>query len=71
MQALLRNPLAEPYTLGVSGGAALGATVAILAGLRGLTVLGAALVPIAALAGGLGATLLVYALARSTGSISV
>jgi len=70
MQALLRNPLAEPYTLGVSGGAALGATVAILAGLSGSTVLGAALVPIAALAGGLGATLLVYALARSTGSIS-
>ncbi|MBM3162514.1 MAG: iron ABC transporter permease [Chlorobi bacterium] len=31
-QALLRNPLAEPYVLGVSGGAGLGATVSILAG---------------------------------------
>jgi iron complex transport system permease protein len=70
LQALLRNPLAEPYTLGVSGGAALGATAAILAGLTSVTLLGAALVPIAALAGGLAATLLVYALARSTGSIS-
>lgn len=32
MQALLRNPLAEPYILGVSGGAAVGAILAILAG---------------------------------------
>ncbi|NMW21652.1 MAG: iron ABC transporter permease [Chlorobiaceae bacterium] len=31
-QALLRNPLAEPYVLGVSGGAGLGATLSILAG---------------------------------------
>ena len=31
-QALLRNPLAEPYVLGVSGGAGLGATLTILAG---------------------------------------
>ena len=31
-QALLRNPLAEPYVLGVSGGAGLGATITILAG---------------------------------------
>lgn len=35
-QAVLRNPLAEPYTLGVSAGGALGATVAIVAGLSGL-----------------------------------
>lgn len=67
-QAVLRNPLAEPYVLGVSGGAALGATIAILAGLTGATLLGASLVPIAALAGGLGATVLVYALARVSGS---
>ncbi len=32
-QALLRNPLAEPYILGVSGGAAIGAIIGILAGL--------------------------------------
>lgn len=35
-QAILRNPLAEPYTLGVSGGGALGAVIAILLGLGGL-----------------------------------
>ncbi len=63
-QALMRNPLAEPYVLGVSGGAALGATAVIALGLVTVTVLGAALVPLAALAGGLGATALVYAVAR-------
>jgi iron complex transport system permease protein len=70
LQALLRNPLAEPYLLGVSGGSALGATLAILAGVSGLSVYGAALLPLAALAGGLLATLLVYSLARSAGSMS-
>lgn len=35
-QAILRNPLAEPYTLGVSGGGALGATIALILGLSGL-----------------------------------
>ena len=34
-QGILRNPLAEPYTLGVSGGAALGATLGIVLGLGG------------------------------------
>jgi len=36
-QAVLRNPLAEPYTLGVSAGGALGATIAIITGLSGLS----------------------------------
>src|SRR5262249_14682008 len=43
-QALLRNPLAEPYVLGVSGGAALGATSALALGLGAGTLAGAALV---------------------------
>ncbi len=64
-QTILRNPLAEPFILGVSGGAALGATVALLAGLTGLTFLGAAFVPAAALVGGLAATALVAAIARA------
>lgn len=63
-QALLRNPLAEPYVLGVSGGAALGAAVAIALGLGAATWLGAAMLPAGALAGGLGATLLVHGVAR-------
>ncbi len=68
-QALMRNPLAEPYVLGVSGGAAVGATLAIAIGLGslGLSTAGlwaAAVVPVAALLGGLAATALVYAVAR-------
>jgi iron complex transport system permease protein len=69
-QAILRNPLAEPYVLGVSGGSALGATVALLSGIASATWLGASLVPLAAFAGGIGATLLVYALARVSGAPS-
>lgn len=65
-QAVLRNPLAEPYVLGVSGGAAFGATVGIVLGLGGLTFFGASLLPLIALVSGLGATMLVYTLARST-----
>lgn len=69
-QALLRNPLADPYVLGVSGGAAAGATLAIVAGASTLTLLGAALVPVAALTGGLIATVLVYGIARASGDVS-
>lgn len=68
LQGLLRNPLAEPYVLGVSGGSALGATTAILLGLSGATWIGASLVPLLALAGGLGATALVYAFAAAAPS---
>ncbi len=65
LQALLRNPLAEPFILGVSGGSAFGATLAIVFGLNGATVLGASFLPLAALAGGMAATLLVHAFATS------
>ena len=64
-QAVLRNALAEPFVLGVSGGAALGATCALLLGLGG-TLIGAPLVPLSALAGGLAATAFVYGIARAT-----
>jgi cobalamin transport system permease protein len=69
-QALLRNPLADPYVLGVSGGAAAGATLALVAGASTFSLLGAALVPAAALVGGLAATFLVYAIARGGGEVS-
>lgn len=65
LQALLRNPLAEPYVLGVSGGSAVGATAAILLGVTGATALGASVVPLFALVGGLGATALVHTLASA------
>jgi iron complex transport system permease protein len=64
MQALLRNPLATPFTLGVSAGAALGAMLAITLRLD-LGALGVSSVPIASFAGALGATGLVYALSIS------
>ncbi len=62
MQVLLRNPLADPYVLGLSGGAAVGAMLAMVAGLGGLLVSGSAF------AGALLATLMVFGLAHGTGS---
>lgn len=63
LQGLFRNPLAEPYVLGVSAGAALGAVTALVLGLGGAW-LGLGAVPLAAFGGAAGATLLVYRLAR-------
>ncbi|HEX4498330.1 MAG TPA: iron ABC transporter permease [Thermoanaerobaculia bacterium] len=60
-QTLFRNPLAEPYTLGVSSGAALGAVLALR--FEGGTFLGLSLVGIASFAGALGATALIVGLA--------
>ena len=62
LQAMLRNPLATPFTLGVSAGASLGAMLVITLGLP-LTVLGIPAVPVASFAGALGAVAIVYALA--------
>jgi iron complex transport system permease protein len=62
MQVLLRNPLAEPYILGTSGGAAVAALLAMLLGLSSLVV------DLAAFGGALGATLLVFSIAHGTGS---
>jgi iron complex transport system permease protein len=63
-QAVLRNPLAEPYVLGVSGGAALGATTVIALGVPATGGFGTALLPLAAFVGGLAATALVDRIAR-------
>jgi len=63
-QALLRNPLATPFTLGVSAGAALGAMVAITFGVD-FAVGTLPTVPIASFAGALGAVAIVYAMARA------
>ncbi|MBU4275905.1 MAG: iron ABC transporter permease [Proteobacteria bacterium] len=63
-QAILRNPLAEPFILGVSGGAACGAVVSVLVGLSGLW--GQAAL---AFGGALGTVGLVLAIARRRGSM--
>ncbi len=68
-QALLRNPLADPYVLGVSGGAALGG-VAVLA-LGPALGLGAGAVPPAAFAGALATAFLLFAVAGVRGRLSV
>lgn len=57
LQALVRNPLADPFLLGLSGGAGLGAVAAIALDLTGPWAL-----PLAAFAGALGAMVLVYRL---------
>jgi iron complex transport system permease protein len=62
-QTLLRNPLADPFILGVSSGAALGVYAAMLLGLPA-TFLGFGAVPFAAFAGGIGSVWLVYQIAR-------
>jgi len=61
LQVLLRNPLADPYVMGVSGGASVAALVAIILGLPAVGVDGLAA------AGALGACLLVFALAQGPG----
>lgn len=68
-QGVLLNPLADPFTLGVSTGAALGASLAILLGWSGIHFLGISVLPLAAFAGALGALYLVYLLGRMDGRI--
>lgn len=70
LQALLRNPLADPYVLGVSSGAALGAAVAILFGI-GTTVMAISTLPLFAFLGGLASLVMVYRLAASYGRLPV
>jgi iron complex transport system permease protein len=64
LQALVRNPLADPYLLGLSGGAGLGAVAAIA-----LRLGGAWTVPAAAFVGAVGAIVLVYRIAVVTGAV--
>ena len=62
LQALLRNPLAEPYVLGVSGGAAVGAVTIVVSGI------GASLpwmLPLGAFLGAMAAMVLVLEVARA------
>jgi len=68
LQGLFRNPLVEPYTLGISGGAALCVAVVISLGLRagGLVTL-----PVAGFCGGLAVILLLYLLSARRGILNI
>jgi iron complex transport system permease protein len=70
LQALLRNPLADPYVLGVSSGAALGAALAMLFGIGTAFTLLPAL-PLFGFIGGLLSLVLIYRLAQSQGRLPV
>jgi iron complex transport system permease protein len=61
-QGLFRNPLADPFVIGASSGAALGATIAIVNGWQGQFA-GMAIIPAASLAGALAAVAAVYSIA--------
>lgn len=70
MQALIRNPLVDPYITGVSSGAALGVTTAVLAGVT-IAGLGVFLTPIAAFVGAVSAFLFTMLLAEAAGGRSI
>jgi iron complex transport system permease protein len=67
-QGVLQNPLADPYILGVSSGAALGACIALMFGLDATHIM---LVPFAAVIGAVLTILVVYTIVRFSGSASI
>ncbi len=69
-QALLRNPLADPYILGISSGAGLGAIIAVISGFS-WTLWGRSPIAVFAFAGALGTVWLVWGIGRVTGKSHV
>ncbi len=68
MQALFQNPMADPYILGISSGAALGAVVAMMLGIQ-VAIAGLTAVPLLSFSGALLITALVYILSQRGGHI--
>ncbi len=64
-QGLFKNPLADPYLVGVASGAGLGAVVVLLTGIP-MYLAGISLLPVAAFAGGTGAVAVAYSVARNS-----
>jgi len=64
LQAILRNSLAEPYLLGTSSGAGLGAVIAIIIGISGIYL------PLAAFIGAVASIIIVYTLAKQNHKLS-
>lgn len=70
LQVLLRNPLADPYILGISSGAGVGAIIAVLSGFN-WTLWGRSPIAVFAFAGALGTVWLVWFVGRLTGKFHV
>lgn len=68
LQGIYRNPLVEPYTLGISGGASLGVTFAIVTGLHLLNIL---FLPLAGFIGAFATIFLVYTLSLGKSGLSI
>lgn len=69
MQGIFRNPLVEPYTLGISGGAALGVSIAIVTGLAGT--LGFVALPFFGFAGAVVTIFVVFTFSRMRYGINI
>lgn len=69
LQGVYRNPLVEPYTLGISGGAALGVSLAIVLNLQ--AIIGRIMLPLSGFAGAFISLLLVYRISISRGKIRI
>ena len=70
LQALLRNPLADPFIIGISSGAALGAAIAILFGV-GISVWSVSALPVCAFAGALLSLLIMYRISSAGTGFSI
>ncbi|MCD4831122.1 MAG: iron ABC transporter permease [Anaerohalosphaeraceae bacterium] len=70
LQAMFKNPLATPFTLGISSGAALGTAIYIISALPA-AIMGFSVITISSFAGAIGACLLVYGLTRAAKGFSV
>lgn len=68
-QAIFRNPMADPYVMGISSGAAFGATLGIVFGL-GASFIGLSAISVMAFVGALLTVLVVYSLARTGSKVS-
>lgn len=68
LQGIYRNPLVEPYTLGISGGASFGVTLAII---TGMYTAGRFILPLFGFAGAFVTIFLVYVLSLKRGAVSV
>ena len=67
-QGLFRNPLADPYLIGVASGAGLGATIVLMTSIP-LYFSGFSVLPIAAFAGGIAAVSISYTIAKKSGGL--